>query len=75
MAHKRFRRAGRTLIDQLAALVFLAGVVGVALVTMAFEEPPPLEVGTLAAGSTVALARAGLLIFASPWPNRRYQHV
>jgi hypothetical protein len=30
----------RALIAPLAALVFLAGAIGVALVTMAFQEPP-----------------------------------
>jgi hypothetical protein len=29
------------LINQLAALVFLAGAIGLALITMAFDEPGP----------------------------------
>jgi hypothetical protein len=35
----------RALIDQIGVLVFLAGAIGVALVTMAFDEPPELVSG------------------------------
>jgi hypothetical protein len=45
MTRRHFQRALRALIGQLAALVILAGAVGVILITMAFEEPPPLVLG------------------------------